>query len=664
MPKLLRLITIIIGLNVVLFCLLRLALWLYFNNPSDPIPNDSLMQAFYVGFKFDLRLALLIILPAFLVAWIKPLSPFQSLTGKILWTGYFALAILLVGLIYVVNFGHFAYLQKPIDSTVLRFLDTPLITSRMVWETYPVIWSTLGITALVLAYVRLLSHLINKLTSTPLLYITKWRKILFATLSTLIIIFGLYGKFSYYPLRWSDAFFSTHPFVSALTSNPALYFFNTFKNRAVKFNIEQVHQHYDRIADYLGVQQPDKARLNFTRTIPPRSQLANKATPNVVMVFLESFAAHKTGLFGNPLDPTPNFDAIARQGLFFNRYYAPHTGTARSVFAAITGIPDIEQVKTSTRNPLVVHQHTIINAFKGYEKLYFLGGSASWGNIRGLLSRNIPGLRLYEEGDYTSPRVDVWGIADHHLFEEANQVMRTIQDKPFFAIIQTSGNHRPYTIPKDNHGFQIQKYNKKIILRSGFISEGEFNAFRFMDHSIGLFINNARKEAYFDNTIFVFFGDHGVGGEGAFISPAERQLELTHLHVPLVIYAPKLFPQARVLSNVAGEVDILPTIASLAGIAYKNTTTGRDLLDPRFDKQRYAFIIRGYQPPQTVGVIDDQYYFIMKADGSQKTLHSLNSETPREDVSLQFPDQAAKLEQLTLGLYETIRYMRYHNRQP
>jgi phosphoglycerol transferase MdoB-like AlkP superfamily enzyme len=224
-----------------------------------------------------------------------------------------------------------------------------------------------------------------------------------------------------------------------------LYFAQTLKNKKVTYSVEKTREYYDLMADYLGVQQPDKQALNFKREFPQPGPLAAKR-PNIILVYLESFAAYKTTTFGNPLDPTPNFDALARNGLLFTRYYTPHTGTARSVFTGITGIPDIEMHRTSSRNPLVVDQHTLVNAFKDYNKYYFLGGSANWGNIRGILSHNIPGLDIHEEGSYESPRIDVWGISDLNLFEEANKVFKK-QDKPFFAIIQTSGNHRPYTIP-------------------------------------------------------------------------------------------------------------------------------------------------------------------------------------------------------------------------
>ena len=66
-------------------------------------------------------------------------------------------------------------------------------------------------------------------------------------------------------------------------------------------------------------------------------------------------------------------------------FYVPMENTSRSLFGALFGIPDVSAETSSSRNPLVVHQHTIINAFRGYERLFFLGGSANWGNIRGML---------------------------------------------------------------------------------------------------------------------------------------------------------------------------------------------------------------------------------------------------------------------------------------
>src|SRR5262249_5776471 len=159
--------------------------------------------------------------------------------------------------------------------------------------------------------------------------------------------------------------------------------------------------------------------------------------------------------------------------------------------------------------------------------------SASWGNIRALLSHNVDDLRIYEEGSYTSPRVDMWGISDLSLFEEANRVFAAPRTRPFVAFIQTAGNHKPYTIPEDSHGFVRTTVSDEEARRYGFTSRRDLDAERLVDHSIGEFFRIARQEKYFDDTVFVFYGDHGLPAAAEHRPLAERQLSLPRYHVPL-----------------------------------------------------------------------------------------------------------------------------------
>lgn len=656
-PRLFRFILIATGLHLLLFFILRFALYWYFKNPTDPIPMEQLTQAFYLGIKFDLRLSLMMLLPIFLLGGIRFLSPFEYNSTRRFWLFIQACIISFVLLVYFINFAYFSYLHKPLDASAIRFLQNFSISMEMVWSSYPIVWLSLLILAITSLYIYILNKVIVYFSDVLVPMHSRKRKILLGTLSTFIIIFGIYGKVSYYPLRWSDAFFSTHNFAPTVAMNPILYFLNTLKNREVNFDVNKVKEYYPEVAKYLGVNKPNVNTLNFTRHINSKKRF--KQQPNVVIVILESFSSYKTGVFGNPLNPTPNVDALANNGIYFDNFYTPSTGTARSVWTAVTSTPDVEVNKTSTRNPLIVNQKTLINTFKGYEKLYFIGGSASWGNIRGLLSSNIPGLKLYEEGQYTSPRMDVWGISDLHLFDEANSVLKT-QDKPFFAIVQTSGNHRPYNIPEDNRGFVVKKINKKDAKNYGFQSSDEYNAFRFMDHSVGFFIEQAKKEKYFDNTIFVFFGDHGVNGSGKHMTAAQRQLHINALNVPLIIYSPKLLKHKK-YSFAASEVDVLPTLASLAGYSYTNSSFGSDLLDPNINKNRFVFTME-HSNPWVISSVGQNMMFSDTILNTQATLHDLNSKNPRQDTSKNNPTEAERLKRLTFGIYETIKYMRYHNK--
>lgn len=646
-------------LFVVPLFLLRVTFWKLFDNPADSISFGTLIRSLYIGFKFDLRLSLLIILPFILIGWLRPVNPFKFRFARILWVIYFTIIAFIVFLFYIVDFGHFAYLHVRLDSTAISLLEDAAISFQMVWETYPVIWMSLGLLSVSALYCYGVNRLILLFARVSSSQMKRWQTAIVVSLYIFLIIFGIYGKLSYYPLRWSDAFYGTNAFASSVALNPVLYFYDTINAGGIRYDKNIIREHYFEIADYLGVSSKDREKLNFTRYIKPDGGI--KGRPNVVMVFLESFSYYKTGLYGNPLNPTTNFDAIAKEGLLFTKFYTPHWGTARSIFTAVTGIPDVETNNTSSRNPSIVCQHTIINAFEGYEKFFFIGGSASWGNIRGLLSHNVPGIRIYEEGSYQSPRVDVWGISDLALFEEANNVLGQVQDKPYFAIIQTAGNHRPYTIPEDSRGFKPESPDLEILKRNGYESVEEFNAFRFLDHSVGVFMDMARKEKYFDNTIFVFFGDHGIRGDGGDHTPKyETQLGLTGFHVPFLIYAPKLIRGGQTYDSIASEMDVLPTIASLTSHEYMNKTMGRNLLDPGIESRHYGFTIVHRSIPE-IGLFNEKFYLLMSENGSNKHLHRLDSESPQDDVLEKYPEDVKNMERILRGFHETSKYMLYYN---
>jgi phosphoglycerol transferase MdoB-like AlkP superfamily enzyme len=658
LPRTLRFILISVMVSVLFFSLMRLIFYFVFKDVSGPVQDSAMLFSFYLGLKYDIRLALLLHIPILLFGWIRPLQIAPNTFGGFFWRIFLTTIGFFVFAIYFIDFGHYEYLQNRIDATILRFFYNLEDSLKMIWQTYPIIWIIAALVLIVVLYSFILKIIIKKIERKIFYLFSKKQKAIVVILFVTFYAFGIYGKISYYPLRWSDAFFSTNFFASSVSLNPVLFFYDTYKNRDSKDNYDKkaVEKAYGIIVEYLNIKKPDNDKLNYIRSYQNESD----RRPNIILVFLESFAYHKTGLSGNPLNPSPNFDKLAENSILFTRYYTPHSGTARSVFTTMTGLADIELNKTSSRNPLIIKQRTIINDFKGYKKYYFLGGSASWGEIRGMLSNNIPDIQIYEEGDYESPRVDVWGISDLHLFEEANQVISKNKNQPFFAIIQTSGNHGPWTIPDDNRDFESIPIDEDKVKKYGFSSLAALNSFRFMDHSMQWFIEAAKKESYFDNTIFVFFGDHGLPGRSDHMHKSENQLLLSKFHVPLLIYAPWLIKEGQSNEKPSSAVDILPTVASIASIPYTNSTFGRNLLDNQFDDQRYAFTIYHHQNP-TIGIIGPDFYFLANADHTNKRLHKIKSRNPQKNVIDQFPKISSRMENICHSIYETTRYMRLNN---
>ena len=668
-PRSARLFLLLAAADTFLFSLLRGAFALASAPPGGALPATVLAKAFLVGARFDARLAILVALPLLALGGVRALSPFERLTARRSWVWYLVLSHLLLFFIYAVDFGYYAYAGNRVNVSILQFLYNPDTSAGMIWASYPVVRHALGLALAAWAVFLLARLLLERARHWSAATASRRRRLAASIVVALVAAGGIYGKFSWYPLRWSDAYFSTSTFAADLAHNPVLYFAETMRKKPATYDLAKVRAAYPVVAKYLGVADPDPARLVYTRRAAPMGSPTDAAPasdgapprrPNVVIVLLESFAAYKTGSFGNPLDPTPRFDALAREGTLYTRFFTPTWGTARSVWATVTGLPDVETDLTATRNPLLVSQNSILNDFRGYEKLYVLGGSLNWANIRGLLAANITGLRLFEEGSYTAPRVDVWGISDLDLFEEANRVF-TGSGKPFVAIVQTSGSHRPYTIPKNHRGFEARRIADAEAQRQGFNSADEYNAFRFLDHAIGVFIEGARRESWFADTIFLFYGDHGLPGSAPHLPLGDEEAGLTHFHVPLLVYSPGRVPGGRRIDTVASELDVLPTAASLAGLPYLNSTFGRDLLDPAFDAERYTFTVGDQGKAPQLGLIGKNRAFGVFGDGSNRRLTALGGGDPGVNLATREPETAERMEALCRALYETARYLPFVN---
>jgi phosphoglycerol transferase MdoB-like AlkP superfamily enzyme len=654
-PRLIRWILVLAALSLGVLSGLRVAVWIAFNDSNLTLAEA--LPAFWLGVRFDARVVAGVLLPLLLLGSIRGLHALDNPRGRRLWTALLSAAAAAVLVLYVFDFLHLRYLGQRLNASALSFLEDAAISALMVWQTYPVVKIAIALAAAIAAAFGSLRITHRRSVRSPETPLPRWRAAwwLAATFACLLAIFGRVGQ---YPLRWSDAFVLRNDFAANLALNPVQSFLSSLDFRGSGYDLALVRQAYPLMSDYLEVTDPDAEKLNFVRHVPARAD-APARRPNVVLVICESFSAYKSSMWGNRLDTTPYFAELCRDGLFFDKCFTPLSGTARGIWATITGLPDVEPVKTASRNPGMVDQHTIINDFVGYRKLYFLGGSTSWANIRGLLTNNIHGLELYEEDYFKSPRVDVWGISDKNLFLEAEQVLAR-QEEPFFAIIQTAGNHRPYTIPEEDlDEFTRLELTPAEVAQHGFSSLEELNAFRYTDFTFRAFMTAARKSAYFDNTVFVFIGDHGVAGNaGTLFPPAWTEQALTTYHVPLLYYAPKLIAPRRI-SSPSSMLDTLPTLAGLAGIPYRNLLE-RERRDG--GRGNAAFILD--QNNKTVGAIRGPHFSYLHWESKRSNLVWADfSPAPSE------PDPAAGAIaadsiRFAEAFHETARYLLLNNRKP
>lgn len=667
-------IAVFILANTALFFAARLAL-LYFLLP-DITEKAHIPHALYIGLKFDARMAVFMTLPlAFCLLWprleraVSRKGPSAARRVLCLVTGIMAAGAMLI---HIFDFGFFFYLHQHIDMGAKVFLEDPSESVRMVWQSYPVILITLAFAAATALYVWLFSRFLRRHVPCPIRPKSggegcsrKWRALV--TVSSLVMLFIVgYGQISsnFFPLRWSNAYFSADKNIALLAVNPIQNLYDTRNyGKAIPPNEEATREAWPRMAAYLRIpegQQP----LNYVRHFPGRDM---EKRPNIVIIIMESLCWERTSLapampesLGKDIDPTPFLRELASRSLYYPNFYAPTRTTARAVFTTISGVPDVNHSGgTTSRNPKLVDQSSVLDEFAGYEKYYMIGGNANWANIRGMLQHNVSDLHLLEESAWEAPNTDVWGVSDIAMFREAVDVLSK-SPKPFISVIQSASFHRPYTIPDDNEGYvSPPDPSAEALAWYGYESAEEYRSLHLSDHALRRFFDKASKQPWFNDTVFVIFGDHGLNYNSTNITPAVRACNLQAWHIPLLIYAPggQVAPGVNPAFHI--QPDVLPTMASLAGMDYYTNTLGRNMLDPANDADAVAFISDN---DSTRYLLEDGYVYAIRA-GSE-ALYRLDERTPdnnARDLREEDPERAAEMRQKLMDFYYTSQYLLHNN---
>ena len=339
-----------------------------------------------------------------------------------------------------------------------------------------------------------------------------------------------------------------------------------------------------------------------------------------MLVILESWSFFQSSLLqAGTVDTTPNLRKLAQQGILFNKFFTPAAGTARGVYTVMTGLPDVSPHSTATRNPHAIIKPLLAN-HNGYDFNYFIGGNVSWANVRALLAGNGPS-HIFEQADFSAPKIDVWGVSDADLFRGTVQQLSQAST-PFFAVIQTAGNHKPYTIPAHETGFERKQFSQQQAEQTGFDTPEALEAVRLMDYSVGVLMQQAKSQAFFDNTVFVFLGDHGIPNHAnsTRLPHLWRELELDAYHSPLLLYAPNHLKPA-LKTQVASQVDLVATLANLIGLPFSSYSLGRNLLDDDLARSQRVFFCNC---PNKLAVTDGEYVYMEK--GKQKYLYALDAQ--------------------------------------
>lgn len=294
-----------------------------------------------------------------------------------------------------------------------------------------------------------------------------------------------------------------------LASNGPYQFFAAFRNNELDYTQFYKSLPAEKVASQIRAELSESdARFIGKDPQDIRRVIDNPGTPrkpNIVLVTIESLSAKYLGSNGDGRNLTPNLDALRKQSLYFNNFYATGTRTDRGLEAitlAIPPTPGRSIVKRIGRESGFASLGQQLSAV-GYDSVFVYGGRGYFDNMNAFFSGN--GYRVVDQSSVDEAEIhfkNAWGMADEDLYRQTLKLADAdyAKQQPFLLQLMTTSNHRPYTYP-DN----------RIDIKSG---NGRDGAVKYTDYAIGQFLEQARQKPWFDNTIFIFVADHTAGSAG------------------------------------------------------------------------------------------------------------------------------------------------------
>lgn len=490
------------------------------------------------------------------------------------------------------------------------------------------------------------------------------------TLPVIILVLSLVlfrGGLQQNPLRPADAMASESPFLNNLKITGIYTIVHDLSDRgdfkafySDAENISYTQKLIDDGRPFINKEYPLLRFMEKRKTVSPQFKTAplleNKAQanrPNFIVLLLESWSAKFLEAHGYDGAVAPNFNKLAKQGVFFKNFYSAGGRSANGLFSILTGIPD-RAGRTVLRSSQIFNRFGALPLLlkqKGYSTLFVHGGDLHFDNLDTGLPHlgfdRLAGIKAMEESGRYKQK---WTMGFHDedtydmLLEEIDQLTEESDQRPFFAMAFSSNNHHPFGLPNDSFKIFSEENDAEAAFK---------NSYHYADYSLAILIDQLKKKPYYENTIVVIVADHSHHANLDYLQDRE---------IPMLVLAPHFFtPQVR--DDVATQLDILPTILSLSGGDSYYASMGRDLSNSQIknDHPPFAFFAGGSNT-DIIGMIQGGFICYHYLRSNQSVLLKGTHPTEMKDIKNDQPLLFYELDQNTKHYYQFARTLEQENR--
>ena len=459
----------------------RVVLWLKFGAAAD-VPVADLPLLMLAGLLNDAVESLYLVTPLVLYLLLVPDRWYRTRASRALLAGGFVLT--LSALIYTAaaEFYFFEEFDARFNLVAFDYLRYPAEVFIDIWQAYPVLKALFVAVALAGTLTWMLRH--RLLAGADAATTLRLRLGPFAVHLALVI-----AAIAWYP---TDALSrSSNRVENELAQNGYSSFFRAAATNRIDYRDYYASRdpasNLKLLASALGAGGGEFTRLaegRLDRRFPARADGLGRL--NVVVVSSESFGARFSRLYGSERDLTPNFDAYAKRGIWFSRTYASGTRTVRGLEALTASFPPIPTVSIVRRpgNEGIATWGRVMRDL-GYDTSFLYGGYGYFDNMNAFYAGN--GFEVLDRTAIGKVRFEnIWGVADEDLFDLELKHCSELyaRGKPFFSIVMTTSNHKPFTFRPGLEGLGIPEEGG-----------GRKAGVKYADYALGYFLREAREAA-------------------------------------------------------------------------------------------------------------------------------------------------------------------------
>lgn len=352
---------------------------------------------------------------------------------------------------------------------------------------------------------------------------------------------------------------------------------------------------------------------------PAKKAVAAVKRPNIIWLSTEDMGP-RLGCYGDMTVPTPYIDRLAKEGIKYTNVFTAAGVCAPSRNAIITG-----RIQTSNGG----HNMRVL----GNTYPEQTGLPKSYSAVLPVGVKHL-GEYLRAEGYYCTNNAKTdYQFEENLTFWDENSnkahYRNRAKDQPFFAVFNSNITHESQVWDRAKRPLRVDPRLVKVPPIYPDTDSVRLDIARFytniseMDDWVGEKIKELESEGLLENTIVMFWADHGDG-----LPYVKREITDRGLRVPLIIRFPNNGAQkvARgvVDPRLISSIDYAPTVLSLAGIKPPSNMQGRPFLGPYASKGRNTYVFAARDR------LDSHYDRVRSVhDGRYQYVYNFHPELPR-----------------------------------